>query len=581
MMSTSNIEKMESMDNSHVNFMGGKSFEPNPLISLKLVVTSFFLGESKQYYREIDDSKNDKSYDKTCLTEYHKQLDGIVLNKSEWCNKSSLTIFYDVCQKALDYDFEGVLNLAKTTRNDFLMRKTPQMILAFAAAHPMREDFNKKNPTLFRKIILECCPLPGDMINILEAWKNLKGSKSGFPSFIKRAFADRISVLTPYQANKYRKPCIDATRISHPSNPKPLIQELMENGDVEVDECDLKWETLRSQGKSWLETLDILKWKMPHMAALRNIIGFARNVRNTEHIKRYCDMVVDGVKGGKQFPYRYLTAYQQISKNSKTEQKTKKVFRDVKSGQSKKWFNKPLRKEDEKTIADCLERCLQRSIENFPKLKGNVCCLSDNSGSAHGTITSTYGENTVADIGNLSALFTAYSCTGRGMIGLFGDKLLEYEVDKSKSLLQQYDEIQTLAGPRGQNVGGSTENGIWLFFKRAMAEPTKYRFDYWFAYSDMQAGHGGLYGNDPEMADEWLWSDTSTKYIHIPKLLENYRKKINPKLNCFTVQTAGYDNSILPEATYRGAILAGWTGNEAVYADRIAKLWDEIEKIQS
>ena len=174
------------------------------------------------------------------------------------------------------------------------------------------------------------------------------------------------------------------------------------------------------------------------------------------------------------------------------------------------------------------------------------------------------------------------------MIGLFGDKLLEYEVDKSKSLLKQYEEIQTLAGPCGQNVGGATENGIWLFFKRAMAESTKYRFDYWFAYSDMQAGHGGLYGNDPEMAAEWLWSKSSnkstydgTKYIHVPKLLENYRNKINPKLNCFTVQTAGYNDSILPEATYRGAILAGWTGNEAVYADRITKLWDEIEKIQS
>jgi hypothetical protein len=45
------------------------------------------------------------------------------------------------------------------------------------------------------------------------------------------------------------------------------------------------------------------------------------------------------------------------------------------------------------------------------------------------------------------------------------------------------------------------------------------------------------------------------------------------------VQTAGYNDSILPETTYRGAILAGWTGNEVVYAKEMVALWDEIERV--
>ena len=45
------------------------------------------------------------------------------------------------------------------------------------------------------------------------------------------------------------------------------------------------------------------------------------------------------------------------------------------------------------------------------------------------------------------------------------------------------------------------------------------------------------------------------------------------------IQTAGYDNTILPESTYRGAILAGWTGNEVVYAKELSKLWDELENV--
>ena len=62
-------------------------------------------------------------------------------------------------------------------------------------------------------------------------------------------------------------------------------------------------------------------------------------------------------------------------------------------------------------------------------------------------------------------------------------------------------------------------------------------------------------------------------------MLENYRKTINKKLNTFMIQTAGYNDSILPQSTYRGAILSGWTGNEVVYADQIIKLWDQIENI--
>ena len=165
------------------------------------------------------------------------------------------------------------------------------------------------------------------------------------------------------------------------------------------------------------------------------------------------------------------------------------------------------------------------------------------------------------------------------MIGLFGDRLLEYEVDKSKTILQQYDEINILAGGRGTHVGGGTENGLWLFYKRSMENPDKYRFDHFFCYSDMQAGHGGLYGIDPELKD-WEFKNarsSSQKYIDLLKLLENYRNTINPRMSCFTVQTAGYNDSIMPENLYRGAILAGWTGREVLYADKVLKLWDEVD----
>ena len=61
------------------------------------------------------------------------------------------------------------------------------------------------------------------------------------------------------------------------------------------------------------------------------------------------------------------------------------------------------------------------------------------------------------------------------------------------------------------------------------------------------------------------------------KLLKKYRKEVNPKVNFFTIQTAGYNNAIIPEYIYRGAVLSGWTGKEVVFMNEIIKQWDELD----
>jgi hypothetical protein len=45
----------------------------------------------------------------------------------------------------------------------------------------------------------------------------------------------------------------------------------------------------------------------------------------------------------------------------------------------------------------------------------------------------------------------------------------------------------------------------------------------------------------------------------------------------FSIQTAGYDNSVLPEYAYRTNLMFGWTGKESVFAAEIIKQWDDIE----
>ena len=253
---------------------------------------------------------------------------------------------------------------------------------------------------------------------------------------------------------------------------------------------------LMAENKCWIKTLDLLEWRLPHMAALRNIRGFTIKVNNEELLKKYCSMLEDGVLQGKQFPFRYLIAYESVLKETKVslDKRTRKIYK--RKSISTTSFN---------IIKDCLERCIQLSIENHPKLKGNTMILSDNSGSAWRTFKSSYGEQTIAEIGNISALITTLSCSGQGTIGLFGDRLIEYQVDKNISFLENYNNIKDIIGYKGENVGLNTENGIWLFFKRAIKNPLSYPCHNLFFYSDQQAGHGGLYGNDPEMDNNWIW----------------------------------------------------------------------------
>ena len=98
----------------------------------------------------------------------------------------------------------------------------------------------------------------------------------------------------------------------------------------------------------------------------------------------------------------------------------------------------------------------------------------------------------------------------------------------------------------------------------------------------MQAGHGGLYGISPEEYKDFVHGGKNGwgRHIDVLALVSKYRKEVNSKVNVFSVQVAGYNNSVLPENLYRGAILAGWTGKEPIFAKAIIDTWDQIESNQ-
>ena len=67
----------------------------------------------------------------------------------------------------------------------------------------------------------------------------------------------------------------------------------------------------------------------------------------------------------------------------------------------------------------------------------------------------------------------------------------------------------------------------------------KEHWDNIFIYSDMQAGHGGLYGT-PDGQREYQSKGFATfkgsSYIDVVKLIDWYRKEVNPKVNVWNAK---------------------------------------------
>jgi len=512
------------------NFMGGTSYTLTPINTLRIIAASSIFGEP-QYYRDgLGTPKNIETLNR------HSIFSGIFDGE-----KSAVEIFEEAIDSSLDYDFKATLELALELRTKYLMRLNPSVIFIRASKHEKRGKFNEENPGYMKSIGKAIAERPDDLTNQFEYYMFKNKSKSNLPSLVKRTWAERLEEFSRYQLNKYKgKKLIDLVRISHASSDN--ISELMKTGKIEVTEKEKTWESLRSEGKTWKDITDAIL--IPHMALLRNLRGIFTEIEDRTIAARILSQLKSGVEKGKQFPFRYWSAYKAVKRA------------DI--------HNKQM-------VLDALEECMDESVKNMPKLEGKVACLSDNSGSAWGSFNSEYGSVTVAEIANLSSIITALQ-SEEGIVGVFGDRLSLEGVSKRNGILTQLEETSK----RGQQQGGGTENGIWIFWDEAIKN--KIHYDTVFIYSDMQAGHGGLYGYTGTVGKSpYGYKGRGSVHVDVLAMVQKYRETVNPKVNVFSVQVAGYNNSVIPENLYRGAILSGWTGKEPVFAKAIIEAWDSIE----
>jgi hypothetical protein len=516
-------------DNSHLNFMGGKSYDiTDPILKLRISLSSCFFGEPMYYHRDDKTKINKKSKNLGIFisdSEVKYLRDSLnAIDPQEWRAFTPAEIVEDTINKALDFDPEKTLQEAVRLRNEANIRITPQIILVIASNHE-----KVRGTGLIRKYAKQIIKRADEPAHGL-AYQLFKYENKPIPNSLKKAWKEALERFDEYQLGKYRLEdkevkTVDVINLVHPKS--EAVSKLVKG---ELSNTGKTWEAIISEKGSkketWSESIQI----MGHMALLRNIRNF---IKNEVSPKEYLDLLLSGVEKGKQLPFRYYSAYTSVKDQASPK------------------------------ILDCIETCLEKSLKNLPYFEGKTMSLCDNSGSAQGTSTSSMGSVKISTIGNLSGIITG-KITDEGYLGIFGDKLEILPIKKKSSTFDLLEQADNLS----KNIGQATENGIWLFWEKAIKE--KQHWDNVFIYSDMQAGHGRLYGLNKNHYKEYVWMNS--QYIDVPKLIKNYRELVNPNVKVFLVQIAGYKDTIMPEFYDKTYILGGWGEGLFRFAHQISKI---------
>ncbi len=495
-MSVNAVRKVNTT--AHKSFEGGTIYSPSsPLAVLQMIAASSFFGEP-QFYRDKDGNKNTSVFSTSSCKEFEKVLPNPLTG-------SPKQIMEKVIDDALNFNAEETLKLAAELRNKDNIRVTPQVILTRAA-----HNTKVKGTGLIRKYADQII-LRGDEPATGLAYHLSEFSGKALPNSLKKVWKEYLEKQTDYTLAKYRMEnrvvkTVDVVNLVHAfsdSVNKLVKGELKNTGET--------WEAIISEKGStkeaWTEAVSV----MGHMALLRNL----RNLEQKEvDQKLYLNKLIETAEKGKQIPFRYLSAYDELRKVGARPQ-----------------------------ILDAVEQCLENSLGNLPRFKGVSISLVDNSGSMWSEKPSKKSSRVNADIANLMGVITG-KCSDEGYCGIWASRYAVFPVMKKDSILSQTKELNKI----GQSGIYGHGTDLKPFFEDAIR--TNKHYDNIFVYSDMQLH----------------------RYVY--DVIKQYRNNVNPKVMIYLVQVAGYGDTIVPEFYNRVFSIGGWSSGILNFAAKMNEIFE-------
>lgn len=497
---------------AHSNHMAGTSYDiGDPICRLRIAAASCFFGEPAYYSRAV--GQYSYNHNAVCNANAAQRAFGQALIAPPPHGTSVASVLERAIDDAIAHDADLALQCAAQLRTEDMIRTTPQVILVRAAHHAAARGTG---------IIRKWAPLIVQRAD--EPAVGLAYSLAAFPdrplpNSLKRAWRGALEAqdelhLAKYRADGHTVKLVDVINLTHP---RTEACALAAQGKLRLAPGDT-WEAMLSErgstSEAWAEAVSV----MGHMALLRNLRNL---IQHGVDPSTFCDRLVRTAAYGKQLPFRYFAAREAL----------------IKSGCANA------------RVLDALEGAALASLGALPRISGKLVALCDNSGSAHGAFTSEQGTTSMASIANLTGVILA-KLADEGDVRAFGDVLEGFDVQRTMPILHDHERLNKI----GERVGNGTENGVWQFYERALR--TQERYDAIVILSDMQAGHGGLYGLNER---EYSAYSINGRYIDVAALHSAYLRTVNANAKLFCVQVAGYTDTLVPEAYPNAHIIGGWS----------------------
>lgn len=252
-------------------------------------------------------------------------------------------------------DPKFVANLAVFARKEFHLRSVSHLLVG-ELAFVVSKEKTTKNCDVVRQAVIDVTERVDD---ILEIVSYCLGTYKKLPKQVKRGARRALFKFNRYQLAKYKAEgngvsLVDLFNLVHP-NPnfatdeqKQAWKDLIE-GNLKQEDT---WENELSAGtgKEGLEKL-IFENKMGYMAMLRNLNNFIKYGVSEDAIDKVVAKLTnpEEVAKSKQLPFRYFTAYTNVSGNRK--------------------------------LVDAVAQAMELAVANVPELDGKMLIALDVSGS--------------------------------------------------------------------------------------------------------------------------------------------------------------------------------------------------------
>ena len=484
--------------------------------------------------------------------------------------------------------------LAIYVRNEGNLRSVTHLVSAYLAKYVSKTDWGRR---FYNKIVIR----PDDMSEILSCYAalnkmDLKNVKK-IPNSIKKGFKSALERFDPYQIDKYKMErrnisLVDLVNLFHPKGVQKNAEayKRLINGESLADlytskvfekEMSKAGKVAKTEEEKTVAKSEAITSVLDNPSGMP-MMNLLRNLRNImlyapDKVDEACKQLTikDKVLNSRLLPFRFATAYAEIEKMSyaSTEPKTEIAFESDKP-QVKVSVSEFA--EMKKKVLDAIEDAIQISCLNIPKLEGNCAVLIDHSASVRGDAdcssrVSAFSTTTRAMVGNLFGSMVAYR-QDNVYIGLFGDRLINVPIDRSKKLLDFNKESYNL----GAKCGGGTETGIYDFLRQVVKE--KKKVDNIIVFSDCQIGNTNTknlyYGGG---FTSWYGISGTDRGPHFHELFKEFRK-INPQANFIVCNINQSGGTSVFDKSQRILNIAGWSDKIFDVISSNCKGWDEVIK---